>query len=174
MTLGEVFRFEVGYRVRQPSTWGYALVLLAVPFGLMHIINGSTQYLNAPVSVMQGATILGGLAMLITAGIFGDAATRDVQTRMYSLFYTSPAQEAEYLGGRFLGGLFVNVVLVLGIPLGLLLASLMPYMSAGKFGPVQLEAYVQAYLLMLLPNTIIIGAVMFATAALTRQSLATY
>ena len=24
MTLGEVFRFELGYRLRQPSTWTYA------------------------------------------------------------------------------------------------------------------------------------------------------
>src|SRR5689334_13590701 len=79
-----------------------------------------------------------------------------------------------YLGGRFLGGVLVNAVLVMGIPLGLLLGSLMPYMSAGKFGPVQIEAYVQAYLLVLLPNVLIIGAFMFAMAVLTRQALATY
>ena len=30
--MGEVFRFEVGYRLRQPSTWVYALVLLGIPF----------------------------------------------------------------------------------------------------------------------------------------------
>jgi hypothetical protein len=42
--------------------------------------------------------------MLVTAGIFGDAASRDVQTRMHALFYTSPLREAHYLGGRFLGG----------------------------------------------------------------------
>jgi hypothetical protein len=54
------------------------------------------------------STILGGLGMLVTAGIFGDAASRDVQTRMHSLFYTSPLREAHYLGGRFLGALLVN------------------------------------------------------------------
>jgi ABC-2 type transport system permease protein len=174
MTLGEIFRFEVEYRVRQPSTWAYALVLFGLPFLLMHAINGSSNYLNAPVAVMQISTILGSVGMLVTAGIFGDAASRDVQTRMHSLFYTSPVREAHYLGGRFLGGLLVNVILVAGVPLGLLLASVMPYMQAGKFGPVQLDAYIQAYVLMLLPNVIIIGAFMFATAALTRQALATY
>jgi ABC-type transport system involved in multi-copper enzyme maturation permease subunit len=174
MTFGEVFRFEVGYRVRQPSTWIYALILVAVPFLLLHVINGSRLYLNSPVAVMQGCVVLGSLAMLITAGIFGDAASRDVQTKMHSLFYTSPVRESHYLGGRFLGGAFVNAVLVMGIPLGLLIGSLMPYMSAGKFGPVHIEAYVQAYVLVLLPNVLIIGAFMFAMAVLTRQSLATY
>src|SRR5215213_5996446 len=123
---------------------------------------------------MQGSTILGSLGMLVTAGIFGDAASRDVQTRMHSLFYTSPLREAHYLGGRFLGSLLVNAVLVMGVPLGLLLASVMPYMEAGKFGPVRLDAYVQTYALVLLPNVVIIGAFMFAAAALTRQTLATY
>jgi ABC-type transport system involved in multi-copper enzyme maturation permease subunit len=174
MTVGEVFRFEVEYRVRQPSTWVYALVLFGIPFLLMHAINGSSQYLNAPVMVMQASAILGGVGMLVTAGIFGDAASRDVQTRMHSLFYTSPVREAQYLGGRFLGGLLVNAIIVMGVPLGLLLASVMPYMPAGKFGPVQLDAYIQTYVLILLPNVIIIGAFMFGAAALTRQALATY
>jgi hypothetical protein len=112
--------------------------------------------------------------MLVSAGLFGDAAARDVQTGMHALFYTSPLREADYLMGRFLGAAAVNAVLLLGIPLGLLLASVMPYMAEGTFGPVQLTAYVQAYVLMLLPNLVLIGVCMFAAAALTRQALATY
>jgi ABC-type transport system involved in multi-copper enzyme maturation permease subunit len=174
MTLGEVFRFEVEYQLRRPSTWVYALVLLGIPFLMMHAINGSTQYLNAPVMVTNATAMLGGIGMLVTAGIFGDAAARDVQSRMHALFYTSPLREAHYLGGRFLGALAVNAALLLGVPLGLLLASVMPYMAAGKFGPVQPAAYAQAYLLLLLPNLVVIGAFMFAGAALARRSLATY
>ncbi len=174
MTLGEVYRFEVWYRFHQRSTWVYALVLIGMPFLLMHAINGSSLRLNAPVSVMNIATVMGAIAMLVTAGIFGDAAARDVQTRMHSLFHTSPIKEPQYLAGRFLGSLTVNAVLLLGVPLGLLLASVMPYMPAGKFGAVQLMAYAQAYVLLLLPNLVIIGACMFAAAALTRHPLATY
>ena len=172
--LGEVFRFEVGYRLRQPSTWVYALVLFGIPFLMMHAINGSSQYLNAPKMIANASAVLGGIGMLVTAGIFGDAAARDVHWRMHALFYTSPLRESRYLAGRFLAGLAVNAVLLLGIPLGLLLASVMPYMEAGKFGPVQMAAYVQTYVLLLLPNLVVIGAFMFAAAALARQALATY
>lgn len=174
MTFSEVFRFEVEYRLRQPSTWVYALVLVGLPFLLMHAIDGSRQYLNAPQMIANASTILGSLGMLVTAGIFGDAAARDVQMRMHSLFYTAPIRKWDYLGGRFLGALTVNLTLVLGVPLGLLLASVMPYMSAGKFGPVLPMAYVQAYVLLLVPNVVLIGTFMFAAAALTRQTLATY
>jgi ABC-type transport system involved in multi-copper enzyme maturation permease subunit len=174
MTLGEVFRFEVEYRLRQPSTWVYALVLFGFSFLMMHAINGSSQHLNAPVMVANASALLGGIGMLVTAGIFGDAAARDVQTRMHALFYTSPLREAHYLGGRFLGALAVNATLLLGVPLGLLLASVMPYMQPGKFGPVLPGAYLQAYLLLLLPNLVIVGVFMFAGAALARHPLATY
>ena len=173
-TIGEVFRFEVAYRLRQPSTWVYAVVLLGVPFLMMHAINGSNQLLNAPEMVMNASAILGGIGMLVSAGMFGDAAARDVSTRMHALFYTSPLREAHYLLGRFLGAAAINAVLLLGIPSGLLLASVMPYMAGGKFGPVQPAAYAQAYVLMLLPNLVLVGACMFAAAALTRRALATY
>ena len=173
-TLAEVFHFEVGYRLRQASTWIYAAVLFGVPFLIMHAINGSSQYLNAPEMVMKATGILGGIGMIVSAGVFGDAAARDVHSRMYALFYTSPLREAHYVVGRFLGAVAVNAVLLLGIPLGLLLASVMPYMEQGQFGPVQLSAYVQAYALMLFPNLLLIGACMFTAAALTRRALATY
>jgi len=172
--LGEVFRFEVGFRLRQPSTWIYAAVLFGLPFLLMHAINGSSQYLNAPQMLMTAGTILGGLSLIISAGIYGDAATRDVSSRMYALFYTSPLREGDYTLGRYLGATAINAVLLLGIPLGLLLASVMPYMEEGKFGPVQLAAYVHVYGLMLLPNLILVGACMYAAAALTRRPTAAY
>jgi hypothetical protein len=77
--IGEVFRFEIGYRLRQPSTWIYAAVLFAVPFLMMHAINGSSQFLNAPEMVINASAILGGIGMLVSAGVFGDAAARDVR-----------------------------------------------------------------------------------------------
>ncbi len=170
----EVFRFEVEYRLRQPSTWVYAAILLGVPFLMMHLINGSSQQMNAPEPVMNISAVLGGIGMLVSAGMFGDAAARDVSSRMHALFYTSPLGEAHYVLGRFLGAATVNALLLLGVPIGLLVASVMPYMDAGMFGPVQPAAYVQAYLLMLLPNLVLIGACMFAAAVLARHSLATY
>ena len=74
MTFREVFRFEVQYRLRQPSTWVYALVLFGIPFLMMHAIDGSLQFVNAPALMTEVSATLGNLGMLVTAGIFGDAA----------------------------------------------------------------------------------------------------
>ena len=40
MKIGEVFRFEIVYRARQPSTWIYGAVLFGLPFLMMHATLG--------------------------------------------------------------------------------------------------------------------------------------
>src|SRR4051812_50053041 len=88
--VGEVFRFEVGYRLRQPSTWVYALVLFGIPFLMMHAINGSSQYLNSPKMIANVSAVLGGIGMLVTAGGFGGAAAGGGHRRLHAPFFPSP------------------------------------------------------------------------------------
>ena len=58
MRMGEVFRFEIGYRLRSLSTWIYAALLLGVPFLMLHMINGSSSWMNSP----ERVTIISGMA----------------------------------------------------------------------------------------------------------------
>lgn len=171
MRMGEVFRFEIEYRLRSLSTWIYAALLLLIPFLLLHIINGSSSWMNSPERVVITSGIVGMLGMLVTAALFGDAATRDFSSGMHPLVFTTPMRRAEYLGGRFLGALAVNAVLLLGVPLGQIIGSRMPYMDPQMFGPFRPAAYAQAYLLFLFPNLVLTAAVLFAIAALGRQIL---
>lgn len=169
--MGEVFRFEIEYRLRSLSTWIYGALLLLLPFLMLHMINGSSSHMNSPEMVANISSVIGTLGMLVTAALFGDAATRDFSSGMHPLVFTTPLRRAEYLGGRFLGALAVNAVLLLGIPLGQLLGASMPYMDPQMFGPLRAAGYVQAYLLFLLPNLVLGAAVLFTVAALTRQML---
>ncbi len=174
MSFREVFRFEVAYRLRSASTWICGALLFGIPFLLMHAINGSSSHMNSPQSVANFTVVVGMFGMLVTAALFGDAATRDVQTGMHPLFYTAPLRRADYLGGRFLGALVVNALLLAGVPLGLLAATWMPYLDPRMFGPFQAGAYVQPYLLFLLPNLVLTAAILFTIAALGRQTLPAY
>ena len=167
--LGEVFRFEVEYRFSRVSTWIYAGLLLLVPFLLLHAVNGAGGHLNSPLGVATATSIVGMVGMLVTAALFGDAATRDLQTGMHPLVYSTPIPKAAYLGGRFLGALLVNAVLLIGVPLGQIIGAAMPYMDPQMFGPFRLDAYVQAYVLLLLPNLLLTGAILFTIASLRRQ-----
>ncbi len=176
MRLREVFRYELTHRLRSPSTWIYALFLFGVAFLMIHIQadgDGLVQ-INAPEQVALGSLIAGMVGLLVSAGLFGDAAVRDLEAGMDPLLFTSPLRKIEYLGGRFLAALTVNAVILIAVPLGLVAASHMPYLEAAAFGPFRPIAYVQGYLLFLLPNVVLGGTVLFTIAVLARQVIPVY
>jgi ABC-2 type transport system permease protein len=177
MRFGEVFRYELAYRLRSVSTWLYAAFLFLIAFWVIHVsVTGTNAVrVNAPQSLAETTALFCGLfGILVTAGLFSDAAIRDRAARMDALLFTTRLRPIEYLGGRFLAALAINSMLVLTIPIGLALATRMPYLDAEAFGPNRLAAYVQPLLLFVLPNVILIGAILFTIAALTRHVIPVY
>ena len=174
MRLGEVARFEIDYRLRRASTWFQAMLLLTAPVVVMQALSNEPQHLNAPISSATAVAFVGMVGMLITAAIFGDAATRDADTGMRPLFYTAPLRKLEYLGGRFLGAFVVNAGLLIFIPIGLFIGTLIPYGEPVTYGPFIAGAYIEPLLTIALPNLIFIGAILFTVAALTRSTLPAY
>ena len=172
MRLGETFRYEIGYRLRSGSTWIYAAFLfLIMCWGTLATANGSGAVLStAPQRIAEATVLFGGLfGLVVSAALFGDAAVRDVAVGMDPLIYTTRITKREYLLGRFLAALAVNAILVLALPLGHMLATVLPLMEKGAVGPFRLVAYVQPLLLFTLPNLVLIGVILFGVGALTRQ-----
>jgi ABC-2 type transport system permease protein len=107
MKFREIFRFEFVYQLRRVSTWLYFAVLVVVAFqmirgGYISSARSGDYFLNAPF-VIATVTVFGSLLwLLVAAAVAGDAAARDVQTRIHPLTYTAPVSKADYLGGRFL------------------------------------------------------------------------
>ncbi|HEX6292488.1 MAG TPA: M1 family aminopeptidase [Herpetosiphonaceae bacterium] len=177
MKFREVFRYELEYRLRSTSTWVYAgcLFLLAVWMFLATADGEGGGHANAPERLAGGAAIIGTVGMLVTAALFGDAAVRDVAAGMDPLLFTSPLRKADYLGGRFLAALAVNAVVMLAIPLGLLAATgLVGSFESEPVGPFRGGAYVQPYLLFLLPNLVLAGAILYTIGVLARQVVPVY
>jgi ABC-2 type transport system permease protein len=170
--LGEVFRYEIGYRLRSGSTWIYATFLfLIMCWGTLATANGSGAVLStAPQRIAEATVLFGGLfGLVVSAALFGDAAVRDVAVGMDPLVYTTRITKREYLLGRFLAALAVNALVALALPLGHMFATVLPLMEKGAVGPFRLLAYVQPLLLFTLPNLVLIGVILFGVGALTRQ-----
>ncbi|HKR65880.1 MAG TPA: hypothetical protein VJZ00_19270, partial [Thermoanaerobaculia bacterium] len=177
MRLGEVFRYEFNYRLRSITTWLYAGFLFLIAFWVVHVgaTGGATIKANAPQRVAEVTALFCGLfGTLVTAGLFSDAALRDRAVRMDALLFTTRLRPSEYLGGRFLAALAINAILVFAIPIGLLVGSVMPYLDRDQFGPNYLAAYMQPMFLFVLPNLVLVGAILFTIAALTRQTIPVY
>ncbi|GGK72262.1 ABC transporter permease/M1 family aminopeptidase [Rufibacter glacialis] len=179
MKFRKIFHLEFTCQLRQVSTWGYFTVLLVLAFLFLTANYASDAregyvLLNAPI-VIAAVTVLCCVFWLLMGGaVAGDAAARDVQTRMFSLTYTSPASKAEYLGGRFLASFLLNVLILLAIPAGILLTLYGTGVEAEILGPFWPTAYFSSYFFLVLPNAFIATAIQFSLAALSRKAMASY
>ena len=175
----EIFRFEIAYQARRVASWLSFAILLTLTFYMtrqIYVDNARNEgyFFNAPF-VIAVMSFLGSMTgLLVASELAGDAAARDVQTRMDPLFFTTAIGKAAYLRGRFLAAFVVYAVVLLAVPLGLLLAAVVPGPEAELIGPFRPAAYLGAYLSIALPNAFIASAVLFSMAALSRRAMATY
>jgi ABC-type transport system involved in multi-copper enzyme maturation permease subunit len=178
--------FEVRQRLRMISTYVYFGVFLAlgaffilaaggaIPGATVDFGTGGKVNINSPWSLSMLMPLMASFAVIITASIAGRATHQDVDSDSTALFFTTPITRMDYLGGRFLGAFLVVCLLSLAIGLGTYLASIAPWMPASRVGPQRLAAYAMPYLLVLIPNMLMMAAVFFALAALTRRMLPVY
>jgi ABC-2 type transport system permease protein len=172
----EVIRFELAYQLRRKATWFFFAVFLLPLFGqtlgqMTQAQDGEALF-NAPIVLAQSAAWMSLVAVLIIAAVAGDAATRDIQLRVDALMHTSPLGRPAYLGGRFLGVFILMALLLTVVPLAsLVFPFLHPDFVAELAGPTRPAAYLQAYLLVTVPNAFVATALLFALATLVRHIL---
>jgi len=179
--LGEIWRFEIRYQIRQPLFFLSALVLFGIGVGAMSSDVGvgfteapAQAVRNSPYvicSLMAALSILG--LFVVTAFVAG-AALRDFEHDCHMLFFSRPITRSDYLAGRFLGAMTVSALLFVVLTMGFLAGQLAPWQDEDKLGPIQWWPFVYGLLAFALPNLLAMGALFFAVAIWTRRMLWTY
>jgi ABC-type transport system involved in multi-copper enzyme maturation permease subunit len=182
-----ILRFELRQYFRRISTYLYFGIFLAFSFLMVNAIGGAWESVNMAVggssdtvkvnspyvlAVVSGAVSMFGV--LVTAALLGNAVYRDFEAGIHPLFFTTPVSKSAYLGGRFTAAFLTNAFILLSIPAGLALGSVMPYLDPNRFGPAQPMAFLHPYAVIILPNLVLTGGIFFALAAVTRQMLPNY
>jgi ABC-type transport system involved in multi-copper enzyme maturation permease subunit len=177
MNFLEIVRFEIDYRLRRPYTWilGAVFVAVACPMA-MGMLSGEAEragelHANAPSLIGMASLLVSMLGLVISAALFSETGQRDHDTGMFPLFATAPLKKTEYLAGRFVGTLLVNVLFVSVVPMMLMLLMRPPLVKGELLGPFRAAAYVQPAIVLLLPNILFTGALLFAVGVLTRRAL---
>ena len=180
-------RQEIAHRLRQLSTHVYFLIFFGVSFLLMNALGGAftdanviifgmgpNTHANSPFAINVTTLFLSLLGMILTAPFMGQAVYRDYDSGISPLIFSTPITKAQYLGSRFLGAFFCHLYLYAGLTGGLMLVEVVPWVDGSKFGPFMLSAYLQPYLLYVLPNLVWVGGLFVALPALTRRMLPNY
>jgi ABC-type transport system involved in multi-copper enzyme maturation permease subunit len=179
MKFWEIFRFEFTYQIRRPWPWLFVAVMTVFAFfstrvAILPVTLPQDFILNSPFIITAVSVFSCQIWLLIAPAIAGEAAARDVQTRMHPLTFTSPTSKADYLGGRFLAALALNALILLGVQAGSLLAVYGPGANPDIVGPFRPTAYLSAYGYVALSNAIIATAFQFTVALFTGRPIASY
>jgi ABC-type transport system involved in multi-copper enzyme maturation permease subunit len=178
--LREIFSFEVRYHFKQPLIWICLVIFFLLTFGAVTsdavTIGGSLGNVNrnAPFVIMQFLLAFSLFGVFTTTAFVANAAHRDYDLRTDSLFFTSPIKKRDYLLGRFAGSFFISVLVYGAVVGGIMIGSLMPWLEKERIGPFELLPYVWSIFVLIVPNLLLIGAIFFTVAALTRSIMATY
>ncbi|MEM7248514.1 MAG: M1 family aminopeptidase [Acidobacteriota bacterium] len=187
MSFLSVVGFELGFYLRQLSTWVYFLIMGFLSWLMVYVMGGGVEGAAAGVAGTDGhvfinspyviASIVGTLSLFglfITAAICGHAGYRDFGAKMHPLVFTTPTSKWSLLAGRFTASIIVNLVVFSSLAIAWWLGSHWPSLEEDQFQANVLWHYVSPYLTLILPNLVFAGAIFFGLAALTRQRLPHY
>ncbi|MRW93958.1 hypothetical protein GJ699_28610 [Duganella sp. FT80W] len=175
--------FEARQRLKLLSTWVYFFGFLALTMLWMAAAGGffkgasivfGSQLIDSPRSLMFTTSFIGSLGVIVIAAMMGRSVQQDFEYDMQHFFFSAPIKKHQYMFGRFLGAYFTLAVIFTSILLGAWLGSFIPGIDPERLAHPPLLAYVMPYLIVILPNIFIFGAVFFILAALTRRMLPVY
>ena len=175
----KIAAFEFRYQLRQPAFWVIAILFALLSFGLVasdnvSIGSGGNVYKNAPYALAQAHTVFAIFFMLATTAIVANVVARDASTGFGPMIQATRVSRFDYLYGRFIGAFAAVALCFLSIALGTLFGTLMPWVDKETLGPLRLQDYAWAYLVMGLPGVFLSSALFFALATVTRSMMATY
>ena len=178
--------FEVRQRLGRLSTYvyfvvfaglGYLFVLLSgggIPGVSADFGTGGKVLVNSPYALASIIAYVSFFGLVVTAAIAGQATYQDVSSRCTDFFFTAPITKLDYLLGRFLGALGIQLAIFSSVGLGAWIGTQMPWIDPTRVGPQMGGAYVQPYLILVLPNLFLTSAIFFALAALGKKMLPVY
>ena len=174
-----IFTFELRFRLRQATPYLFFGILFLLGFLIysteaVRVASGDAIKANAPITIAAIASILTVFGAVMVSGLMGTTVYRDFERRTHELFFTTPLRKRDYLIGRFAGSYVVTLAVFTGLLLGMAAGAAMPWVDHSRFQPFNARAYGSAYLLLIIPNLFLIGAVFFMVGALTRKLTTIY
>jgi ABC-2 type transport system permease protein len=176
---GTIFSFEVRRWFTQPAFYIYFAVFFGIGFLVMASALGyfdaltatstSNTYYNSPLAVNSLLNGFSQLLNFIIPSVIGATVYRDFKYNVHTVLYSYPFSKLEYLAAKFLSGLVITVLISLGIGLAFLIASVLPFANQELMGPFRAWAFLQSYVLFVIPNIFFIGALVFLLVTLSRN-----
>jgi ABC-2 type transport system permease protein len=176
----EVMQFEIRYQFRSPFFLGallmFALIhFMAITGTVIHIDNFSNQVaINSTYAILQNELVLFGFGILPIVAFVTTAITRDLERATASLVFVTPISSKNFVLARFLGALIPALLIGLAGSLGTMIGTFMPWLDQTRIVPFSLLPWIYVFFVVILPGTLVLCAIFFSVASLTRSFALTF
>jgi hypothetical protein len=131
-------------------------------------------FASSPFSVTFATGVLTLGAIFVIAILAGGAILRDYDHKMDGLIFTTRISHFQYVVSRFIGLYNASLMVVASGVLGVFVERLLPGALYGAGEVLRPWPYLWSLLVFAAPNVLLGTSLIFTTAALTRNSMATY
>jgi len=90
---------------------------------------------NAPYVVENFYAIMSIISLLMVTAFLNVAAARDFNYNTHQIIFSTPLRKFDFLMGRFWGAVVIAIIPFLGVSIGNIIGSLMPWLDAERIGP---------------------------------------
>ncbi|MEO6961580.1 MAG: hypothetical protein ABIY90_06415 [Puia sp.] len=178
---GNIFLFEIKYRLRRPDTYLYFIFFLLISFlgfSTGNVPAYRAAAVNSPLVMTQYFTVLGFFMMVVTAAIMGAPLYRDIEYSTHEYYLSYPITKNDYFWGRFLGSFFFVLViasaLVWGALMGSWLGPKIGWLPADRLVAYHAMSYIQPFFAFLVPNLLLTSCIFFGLVSFTRNNKVIY
>ena len=174
-----ILKYELNYWFKKPAFYIYLSIFVLLSFfisadaaGIFDSITATTsssRIVNSPIRIFGGFNALVILIFFLFPSIIGVTINRDYKSEMHSILYSFPFTKADYLFAKFFSGITVVSIIVLSIAFGMIVGFRFPGTNQDIVGTLQITAYLKNYLIFILPNILLFGAIVFAVVTFSRN-----
>jgi len=175
----EVMRFEIRYQLRSPFFIGALLMFALIHFlsitgTAIHIDISNQVAINSTYAILQIELALFIFGMLPIVAFVTTSITRDFEHATAPLLFVTPISPRSFVMGRFLGALSLALLIGFAGLMGAMIGTFVPWLDQARIVPFTLQSWAYIFLVIILPSTIVLCAIFFSVAALTRSFALTY
>ncbi len=174
-----IFKQELNYWFKKPAFYIYSIVFLMLTlflagssagfFDFLTVTTGSSKIVNSPIGINGLFNGLTTFIFFLFPSIIGLSVYRDYKSEMHTILYSYPFTKANYLFAKFLSSVLVVLLIVLVVGVGMVLGFRLPGTNQEIVGAFNIWAYLHAYLVYIVPNILLFGAIVFAVVTFSRN-----
>lgn len=174
-----IFTFEIKRWLKKPDFYIYSAILFLISLGFMagslgvfdsfKVTTSSNTLANSPIAINGIINAMSVLIYFLLPSIIGASIYRDFKYNMHSILFSYPFTKRDYLFGKFFSSFLIVVCITFFIGLAAFLASFLPFVNDDLLGPHRILAYLQSYLLFVIPNLFFFGVIVFSVVTITRN-----